>query len=40
MIRTFEYKLYPNKAQITTLERWIGVCCWLYNRTLDHRIKA
>ena len=40
MIRTFQYKLYPNQAQIKTLERWIGVCCWVYNRALEGRIKA
>ena len=40
MIKTFQYKLYPNHAQIKTLERWIGVCCWTYNRALEQRIKS
>jgi putative transposase len=40
MIKTFSYKLYPSQAQIKTLERWIGVCCWTYNRALESRIKA
>ncbi len=40
MIRTFQYKLYPNQAQVKTLERWIGVSCWIYNRALEQRIKA
>lgn len=40
MFRTYQYKLYPNQAQIKTLERWLGVCCWTYNRCLEQRIKA
>ena len=40
MIKTFQYKLYPNQAQIKTLERWLGVCCWTYNRMLEGRMKA
>ena len=40
MIQTFQYKLYPNQAQSKTLERWLGVCCWVYNRALEHRKKA
>jgi putative transposase len=40
MIRTFSYKLYPNQAQVKALDRWLGVCCWLYNRTLEQRIKG
>ena len=40
MISTFEYKLYPNKSQVQALDRWLGVCCWIYNRALEMRIKA
>jgi len=40
MIRTFQYKLYPNQSQIKTLSRWLGKCCWLYNNALSQRIKA
>lgn len=40
MIRTFQYKLYPNDSQRKTLERWMGICCDIYNRALEHRIKA
>lgn len=40
MIRTFQYKLYPSHTQIKTLSRWIATCCWLYNKALEHRIKA
>ncbi len=40
MIKTFEYKLYLNKANTATLERWMHACAWVYNRALEHRIKA
>lgn len=40
MIRVFQYKLYPNRSQIKTLERWLGICCWVYNNALAQRIKA
>jgi len=40
MIRIFQYKLYPNQAQIKTLERWLRTCCWLHNQALEMRIKA
>lgn len=38
--RTLEFKLYPTAAQVTTLETWMGKCCWLYNQALEQRIKA
>lgn len=40
MIKTFQYKLYPNQSQIVEFEKWISICCWTYNRALEHRIKA
>lgn len=40
MIKTFQYKLYPNTSQSKTLDRWLSICCWLYNRALEMRIKA
>lgn len=40
MIRVYQYKLYLNRAQAKTLERWLAVCCWVYNRALEQRIKA
>jgi putative transposase len=40
IIRTIEFKLYPNQDQIRVLEAWLRNCCWLYNRMLDQRIKA
>ncbi len=40
MHRTHEFKLYPTKSQEATLETWLRRCCWVYNRALEHRIKA
>jgi|SRR6185503_11367814 len=40
MIRVYQYKLYPNQTQIKAMSGWMGTCCWLYNRALEHRIKA
>lgn len=40
MIRSFQYKLYPNGSQQKVLCRWLSTCCWLYNQSLEQRIKA
>ncbi len=40
ILRTVEFKLYPTPTQERTLTDWLERCCWLYNRCLEHRIKA
>ena len=40
MIFVYEYKLYPNVTQAKTVERWMRICCRVYNRALEHRVKA
>src|SRR5579859_4955510 len=40
MIKTLEHKLYLTKVQAQTLCHWLRVCCGIYNRALDQRIKA
>lgn len=40
MIRSFEFKIYPNNEMISKAERWMRACAWVYNRALEHRIKA
>ena len=40
MIKTFRYRLYPTKAQRAQLNLWLGICCWVYNKTLEVREKA
>lgn len=34
------YKLYPNRAQLETLERWNRLHCNLYNACIEQRRKA
>ena len=38
--KTVERKLYLTSAQEATLETWRRECCRIYNRALEHRIKA
>ncbi len=40
MLKTIEIKLYLKPAQQETLERWLGKCCWIFNRALGMRTKA
>ena len=39
-MQTRAFKLYPTVAQVKILDRWLGVCCWVYNRALEQRIKS
>ncbi|MGA9768270.1 MAG: transposase [Blastocatellia bacterium] len=40
MIKAYKYRIYPSRAQITTLERTLGLCCELYNAALQERRDA
>jgi putative transposase len=40
VVRTFRYPLRPTPAQASTLLRWLGVCCDLYNAALQERRDA
>lgn len=40
MLSIYQYKLYLNAAQAKTLSRWLGDCCWVFNQSLEHRIKS
>lgn len=40
MTKTFDYRLYPTKAQRTELSRQLEVCRWVYNKTLEVRKTA
>lgn len=40
MLKTIEAKLYLTDAQERTLSDWLRICCWTYNRALEHRTKA
>lgn len=37
MLRTYKYRLYPNKQQETLLQKTFGCCRFVYNQTLDYR---
>jgi putative transposase len=38
--KSVEFKLYPNKGQKETLNSWLRICCDIYNRALEARIKT
>lgn len=38
--RTFKFRLYPSKGQITRLQATLGLCCELYNAGLQERRDA
>lgn len=40
MIRSYKYRLYPNRAQATALTDMLGAFCDLYNAALQQRIEA
>src|SRR5512141_3135928 len=35
--KTFHYRVYPTKAQATTLRRQLDACRWVYNQLLEQR---
>lgn len=37
MYKTIEARLYLNDRQRQTLEAWLRMSCWIYNRALEHR---
>ncbi|MCP4119493.1 MAG: helix-turn-helix domain-containing protein, partial [Desulfobacteraceae bacterium] len=38
--KSFKYRIYPTKAQISTLENQFSMCRYLYNWNLAERIEA
>ena len=40
MQRAYKYRIYPSPTQQTTLERWLTLCCELYNAGLQERRDA
>jgi putative transposase len=38
MLKTYKYRLYPTKSQISKLENTFSICRALYNYALEHRI--
>jgi putative transposase len=37
---TYLMRIYPTRKQTRTLERWLGLCCEVYNAALDERKSA
>ena len=40
MRKTFKYRLFPTKAQKTSLQKSLDACRWVYNKTLEVRKEA
>jgi putative transposase len=40
MLKTYKYRIYPTKAQETSLDRMLEECRWLYNKILETRKNA
>ena len=40
MLKTYRYRLKPTKSQVTTLERQLDLCRFVYNDTLAYRKNA
>ena len=40
MRKSFKYRLYPTKGQVTSLKKVLEECRWLYNHFLDNRKRA
>lgn len=39
MLRSYKYRLYPNKEQAILLSKHFGACRWVYNDALAFRVK-
>jgi len=37
MRKTFKYRLFPTKAQVSALQKQLDCCRWVYNKTLEVR---
>ena len=37
MLKSYKYRIYPNKPQISKLENTLSMCRTLYNNALEHR---
>ncbi len=40
MRKTFQYRIYPTKAQTKSLLQMLEECCWVFNQTLAYRKDA
>ena len=40
MNKTYQFRMYPTKKQETTLNKWLALCCQVYNAALQERRDA
>jgi putative transposase len=40
VIKSYKYRIYPNRLQGESIEHQFNLCRWLYNTALEHRITA
>jgi transposase len=40
MNKTYQFRIYPTKKQVTQLNRWLALCCQIYNAALQERRDA
>ena len=40
MNKTYQFRLYPTKKQQATLNKWLALCCEVYNAALQERRDA
>src|SRR5687768_16172382 len=40
MLRSYKFRIFPTKAQMTKFESWLALCCELYNAGLQERREA
>lgn len=40
VLKTYQYRIYPTKSQITTMNQTLETCRWVYNETLAYRKDA
>jgi putative transposase len=38
--KTYQFRLYPTRKQTKVFEKWLGLCCEVYNAALDERKSA
>jgi putative transposase len=38
--KTYQFRLYPTRKQTKVFEKWLGLCCEVYNAALDERTSA
>ena len=38
--QTYQFRIYPTHKQVKKLEKWLGLCCEVYNAALDARKSA